>query len=457
MTDFDEVPLRRFHLRVALASTGGAFEDGFGLGIIGIALNGAAPALHLGPAWVGLIGGASLLGLFAGALICGLLADRFGRRPIFAWDMPLVGALSALQFVVGGGALLLVLRLAIGFLLGTDYVVGKTLLSEFVPRHYRGRLLGVLAVAWAAGYACAYATGYALIGLGWEAWRWMLLTSAIPALLIAPVRWSIPESPLWLVRRGDVERAAHITHRMLGNDVAIPLTGQTAGPREGRWRQLFSPRWRVRTAVGCIFFACQVIPYFAIGTFISQVMRALALRGAYFGGLVYNLSLLAGAILGVLIVDRISRRSFLIGSFATAAASLLPLSVGLELSTLLSVLLFGIFAAVLSAASNLCYVYIPELFPTDLRASGIGMAVAASRIGSAVSTFLLPLIVAQFGAHTALGACAAVLVAGGLVCYVWAPETRHVGFAALDRAADERTVTDADVGATGRTDVATGS
>lgn len=81
------------------------------------------------------------------------------------------------------------------------------------------------------------------------------------------------------------------------------------------------------------------------------------------------------------------------------------------------------------------------------------MAVAASRIGSAVSTFLLPVIVAQLGAHTALGACAAVLVTGSLVCYVWAPETRHIGFAALDRAADARTVTDADVGAPGRIEV----
>ncbi|MGI9245403.1 MAG: MFS transporter, partial [Steroidobacteraceae bacterium] len=80
---------------------------------------------------------------------------------------------------------------------------------------------------------------------------------------------------------------------------------------------------------------------------------------------------------------------------------------------------------VLSAASNLCYVYLPELFPTRLRASGIGLAIAVSRVGSAVSTFLLPLVVHRFGVQAALGACVAVLLLGGMLCYAWAPETRH--------------------------------
>lgn len=433
MTDFDEMPLRRFHLRVALATSAGALEDGFGLGIIGIALNGATPALHLDAIWTGLLGGASLAGLFAGSLFCGPVADRIGRRPIYSWNMPLVAALSALQMAIGSGTQLLLLRLIIGFLLGTDYVVGKTLLSEFAPRLYRGRLVGALSVAWAGGFACAYASGYALMILGPGAWRWMLLVSAVPAFVITPLRWSIPESPLWLVRRGDFEQAAHIAHRALGRDVALPITGPPVAFERGRWRQLFSRQWRVRTAVGCIFFACQVIPFFAIGTFISQVLRELALRSAYFGGLMYNLAVLGGAIIGLLIIDRISRRAFLIGSFAITAAALAALSTRLALGAHLMVLLFGVFAAVLSAASTLSFVYVPELFPTDLRASGIGVAVAASRIGSAASTFLLPVVMEEFGPQMALGACVAVLLVGAIVCYLWAPETRHVGFAALDR------------------------
>ena len=81
-----------------------------------------------------------------------------------------------------------------------------------------------------------------------------------------------------------------------------------------------------------------------------------------------------------------------------------------ELAVALSIL-FAVFAGVLSAASNLVYVYLPELFPTDLRASGIGLAIAASRIGSAVSTFLLPIVVAGYGVRTALSACVAPICA----------------------------------------------
>jgi putative MFS transporter len=422
---YDEAPLRLFHLRIAVASSGGVFSDGYGLGIIGISLSRAASQLGLGPVWMGLLGGASLLGLFAGALLTGPAADRFGRRPIFAYNMAILAVLSLLQGLVGSGSALLALRLAIGFLLGTDYVVGKALLTEFAPRRLRGRILGSLSVAWAAGYACAYLVGFAISDSGTEAWRWMLLTSALPCLLVLPLRITIPESPLWLTNRGHGETAAAIVREKLGIDVAPPATTHLTLTIHGRWRQLFSPAWRQRTLVACAFFTCQVIPYFAVGTFVSQLMGALNLKSGYLGGVIYNLSLLGGAIVGLTVVDRVSRRSFLIGSFSAATAAMLILSLWSQVPAVAMSILFAVFAGVLSAASNLVYVYLPELFPTDLRASGIGLAVAASRIGSAVSTFLLPIVVASYGARTALGACVAVLASGAVICQRWAPETRH--------------------------------
>ncbi|HTV53217.1 MAG TPA: MFS transporter [Steroidobacteraceae bacterium] len=438
MIDYDEVPLRRFHLRIGVAGTGGVFADGFGLGIIGIALTLATPALRLTSSWQGLLGGASLAGLFLGALLTGPVADRFGRRRIFASNMVLAALLSLLQFAVTSGAQLLLLRLTIGFLLGTDYVVSKTLLTEFVPRRLRGRVLSLLSIAWAGGYACAYAVGFFLTQLGPDAWRWMLVTGAVPCLLIAPLRFGVPESPLWLIEHGRGERAAQIVRERLGGGVRLPLHLPRAVRVGGRWAQLFGRRWRTRTLVACTFFTCQVIPYFAVGTFVTQVMAALRLRGSYVGGLIYNLALLLGAIGGVLIIDRISRRCFLIGSFLTAAIAMSLLGLAPSAAPGGTIVLFAIFAAVLSAASNLVYVYLPELFATDLRASGIGLAVAASRIGSAVSTFLLPVMVEAYGVRSALGACVAVLTIGAVVCYCWAPETRNLSLLVLDQGALEQ-------------------
>ena len=266
MVAYDDVPLRLFHLRVAAASTGGVFSDGFGLGIIGISLSFAAAPLQLTPSWIGLLGGGSLAGLFLGALVTGPLADQFGRRPIFAYNMGLLGALSILQFFAATAAQLLVLRLLIGLLLGTDYVVSKALLTEYTPRAFRGRILSLLSVAWAGGYAVAFFVGSALTTVGVDAWRWMLLTSAAPCLLILPLRVTLPESPPWLAGHGQEGRAAGIVRATLGASVTPPPATPPVTRGHGRWRQLASPAWRRRTLVACAFFTCQVIPYFAVGT-----------------------------------------------------------------------------------------------------------------------------------------------------------------------------------------------
>lgn len=434
MIDYDEAPLRPFHLRIALASSGGVFSDGFGLGIIGISLSHAASQLSLSAVWMGLLGGASLFGLFAGALCTGPVADRFGRRPIFAYNMAILCLLSALQGFIGSAMELLLLRLAIGFVLGTDYVVSKALLTEFAPRRLRGRVLGFLSIAWAGGYACAYVVGFALGDAGPNSWRWMLLTGTLPCLLVLPLRLGMPESPRWLTGHGRVADAAAVVRQFLGSEVAPPAQAPPA-PCGGRWRQLLSARWRRRTGVACAFFTCQVIPYFALGTFVSQVMSAMNVTSGYVGGLFYNMALLVGAVAGLVVVDRLSRRAFLIGSFGVTAVSLGMLSVCPQLPSWAMTVLFAVFAGVLSAASNLVYVYLPELFPTDLRASGIGVAIACSRTGSAFSTFLLPIIVESWGVRSALNACVAVLAVGAFVCHRWAPETRHLPLAALDEPA----------------------
>ena len=421
---YDDAPLGRFHYRVALASTGGVFSDGFGLGIIGTALAAATSQLTVTPLWLGLLGGASLAGLFIGALVTGPIADQFGRRRIYAYNMASLGALSIAQFFVDTSAALLALRIAIGFVLGTDYVVSKALLSEFTPRRYRGVVMSSLSVAWAGGFACAYVVGVALSGGGADAWRFMLLASAAPCLLILPFRLTMPESPLWLTDHDRVAEAAAVVRAKLGTAVRVPERGLRATGGTGRWRQLLSPAWRRRTLVGCAFFTCQVIPYFAVGTFVTQVLAALNAQGGHAGGLIYNASLLLGAVVGLVLSDRVPRRVFLIGSFSSAAAAMLLLTLLHGLPPVAMFVLFAVFAVTLSAASNLVYVYLPELFPTDLRASGIGLAIAASRVGSAIGTFLLPILVAEIGVRPALAICVGVLALGATVGYVWAPETR---------------------------------
>lgn len=442
----EDLPLRPFHVGVAFSGTGGQFSDGFVLGIIGIAVSMAAGPLHLDALWMGLLGAASLAGLFFGSMLAGPIADRYGRRTIFAYDMLLFAVVSAAQYFVTSPTQLLVLRVILGLILGADYVVSKSLVTEYSPRRYRGRLLSVLAAAWAAGYVGAYLAGFAMKDIGPDAWRIMLAASGVPALLILPFRLIVPESPMWLMKRGRADEARAIIARRFGPNVMLPepAGAPQSQPQRGAWAELFSPRWRRNTLVGCVFYACQVIPYFALGTFAPKVLEALHVKDKFLGGLVYNVLIFAGAVIGLLLIDRISRRQFLIGTFYLAALGLAVLAYG-NFGPVGTMLAFGLFACVLSAAANLEFVYPPELFPTHLRASGVGLAVASSRFGSAISTFLLPLAVQHVGVHAALGACVAVLLFGGIFCHKLAPETGRDNLA--DMTADEPVARDAPAGA----------
>lgn len=426
---FEDLPLSRFHIRTVFSGTGGQFSDGFVLGIIGIAVSMAAGPLQLNALWMGLLGAASLAGLFLGSLIAGPLADKFGRRTIFAWDMLLFAVISASQFFVTSPEQLLILRVLLGLVLGFDYVVSKSLVTEFAPRRYRGRLLSVLAAAWAAGYVAAYLLGFAIRDIGPDAWRLMLALSGVPALLILPLRLGVPESPIWLIARGRSQEALAIVREKFGSHVTLPAVPPVQQARGG-FRELMSKRWRRNTWVGCVFYTCQVIPFFALGTFSPRVLEALNVQDKFVGGLVYNVLLMLGALLGLLIIDRISRRGFLIGTFYLSAMGLAALAWA-GFGPLGTIIAFGVFACVMAAAVNLEFVYPGELFPTHLRASGIGMAVAASRLGSAFATFLLPIAVQHLGVHTALGVCVGVLVFGGVFCHLFAPETSQEQLAAV--------------------------
>jgi putative MFS transporter len=283
-------------------------------------------------------------------------------------------------------------------------------------------LLSVLAAAWAAGYVCAYLIGFVVRDIGPDAWRIMLAASGIPALLILPFRLGVPESPMWLMKRGRRDEALSIIRRKFGPEVIIPEPSVISEQRRGAWSELLSPRWRKNTLVGCVFYTCQVVPYFALGTFSPKVLQALQVKDNFVGGLIYNVLLFAGAIVGLLIVDKLSRRAFLIGTFYLAAVALAILAYA-GFGPIGTMVAFGVFACILSAAANLEFVYPPELFPTHLRASGVGLAVASSRFGSAISTFLLPLAMQHVGIYSALGVCVGVLVFGGVFCHVFAPET----------------------------------
>ena len=184
---------------------------------------------------------------------------------------------------------------------------------------------------------------------------------------------------------------------------------------------------RKRTAFAGMFWFCQVVPYFAIFTFLPVILGSMGIDGQFSSQILLNIFLLAGALVGIVIMDMLPRRLFTIGSFGILAVVGAILGVFPKAPTLVILVLFAIFAFVISAAADLESVYPSEIFPTEYRSSGVGLAAGISRIGAAIGTFLLPISVAQLGVGPTMLAATAILVLGMVISIAWAPETRNVG------------------------------
>lgn len=196
---YEEAAFCRLHRKVIGGGMLGQFSDGYILGSIGISMSLATGALSLDAWWLGLIGAASLVGLMLGSLFMGPVADHIGRKRIFCTTMAVFTLASVLQFFVTDATELFVLRLILGLALGADYAVGLTIVSEWTPARLRPRALSFLMIMWVGGYVSAYVVGYCLQFIGGDAWRWILLTCAVPSAAAMIVRAGTPESPSWLI------------------------------------------------------------------------------------------------------------------------------------------------------------------------------------------------------------------------------------------------------------------
>jgi putative MFS transporter len=449
----DDVPLNFFHCKIAGLTFGAHLTEGYAIGTIAYALtpflnqmqaiNGQLQPLPvvlqsilsflgidagLAAVWNGLIGSSTLMGIFLGSLIFGRLSDRVGRQKIFLLSFVIITVTAFAQFYVQSPLALCLLRVLLGIGMGGDFAVGHAILAEFSPRRHRGLLLGSFSVIWTIGYVAANVIGMEYIqnASNPDAWRWMLASAGVPALIVLLLRMGTPESPRWLFNKGRQAEANAVVEKYFGKKVMLD-TGTLDDHRAlGGFSRLFQRDLIRRTLFNCVFFVCIVIPYFAIYTFLPTILRLFNLPNDGHADLLLNGLLIAGAIVGIWLTVILPRRVFLISSFAVTAASLaalslLPNSMGMAL-----VASFAVFTAALSAVSNLVGVYPPECFPTEVRACGVGFAIAFSRLGSAFSVLVLPMAMARYGVEMAMLSLAAVLVVGMVVSIIWAPETRHL-------------------------------
>lgn len=421
----DDAPMSGFHWRIAVLSAGGPFLDGWVLSIIGLVLLQAVPALGMSDLETGLTGAAALVGMFVGGSLGGYLCDRLGRQAMYAGDLIALVVCSILSAFVADTWQLVLLRFVIGIAVGADYPIAVALLAEFVPRRHRGTLLSALVVAWFAGSCVSYLVGYWLASTGSDGWRWMLGSAAVPALVIVLLRARTPESPRWLLSKGRREQAETILKNVFGREARVEDMDEpdrSVGTRVVLRRKGYVGRILFVTA----FQSAQIIPLYAIYTYLPRMLATLGFTDeivTYLGGFVSSAIVLVGGVIGMLYMDRWGRRPVLILPFVPMAGALLLLGFASAHATTPVVVGFCVYSLFSGITGLLVWSYPGELFPTEIRSTATGLITAATRVGAAMGTFLVPLAIAGFGIGITMLIGAGITAFGLVVSIIWAPET----------------------------------
>uniref|UniRef100_A0AAU2VD35 Sugar porter family MFS transporter n=1 Tax=Streptomyces sp. NBC_00003 TaxID=2903608 RepID=A0AAU2VD35_9ACTN len=412
---------RRFLCRIAALCASCTFLNGYIIGLIGMALPAATHSLSLSAVWAGAIGSAALCGILIGSPVAGWACERFGRRPVLITQLVVFVAASLAQLAVTGPTLLLALRLLLGIAMGSDYVVSSLLFAEFAPPRHRGRFLTGFQLSWYIGFLTACVIG--AITLGTEGpWRTVLASSALPAVIISILSIGVPESPRWLAAQGRTGQARTIAQRYIPDADEISSIAPIE-QSQSQYRELFSSRYRTRTAFICLFWLCNVLPYYAMATYTPTLLNAFHIADGLAAALASNAAAVAGALVCVLVVERQGRRGTLLCSFWGAAAALLLVATWPTAPATVIIASFLTFSFFNAGGGSLVGPYPSEVLPTSIRATGIGLASAISRIGAIIGTFLLPIALNAFGAAPVLLTGTLVLAVGACATHRWAPET----------------------------------
>ncbi|MFJ9543456.1 MFS transporter [Streptomyces sp. NPDC101225] len=422
----DDAPLSRFHKKLALYSSGGPFLDGYVLSIIGVAMVQITPQLGLSDSAQGLLGASALIGVFVGAFVGGYLTDKFGRQVLYTIDLVAIIVCSVVQFWASDPVWLFMLRLLIGMAVGADYPIATSLLAEFTPRRYRGPLLGGLVVMWFVGAAVAYVVGEALLQSGDDGWRWMLASAALPATVIVLLRLGTPESPRWLANKGRTDEAEEVLRTVYGPDATIADLADEEERENVDLKAILRSGYGGRMLYISVFWTCSIVPLFAVYAFGPKILGALNLQGslANIGSALITVMFLIGCVIALFFVNRMGRRPLVIHSFVWSGLALLLLGIFPGAPAAVVMVLFGAYAVIIGGTQILQWVYPNELFPTEVRGSAVGLASSASRIGAAVGTYLVPMVLTGWGIGGTMIAAAAINAVGAVVSVLWAPETR---------------------------------
>src|SRR5262245_23941496 len=380
---------------------------------------------HL-PLYFGGLVAMTLLGWATGGVSFGVFADYLGRRRTLMLSILLYAGFTGLSAVAQSYWMLLAFRFFTGLGLGGEFAPGTTLVSELWTPGRRGRVAGVLASAF--GFGCLLASGvWLLVGaLGPGAWRIMFVIGVLPALLILWLRRGVKDPAIWLEadQRRRAAREAAGAGRPLSEDERQLTRFTIAG--------LFAtPELRRRTLLLLVMSLATVVGYWGVSTWVPQYGGQVAARAGYaaggwdaLAGLMYSVGGIAGyltlGVLGDLWGRKPTIALFFAGSAVVAPAPFLidhDVALFMAATTINGFFTLGQFAWMT--------VYLPEVYPTSVRATGTAVIFNSARYLAAIGPLVAGWVVISLGGIAHVAALMSVIYLLGLAATPFAaPETR---------------------------------
>lgn len=445
-------PMTPMQARIWLLAAMGKFFEGMVVFMTGVALPLIAVEFGLGAAEHGLVTAISLLGILIGATVLGSLSDHHGRKKMFIFEMALFLAFLFVVCLAPSFPVLLVGLFGLGLALGCDYPTAHVIISESISSRNRGRLVLSAFGFQALGALFGTVVGYLILANSDDvsAWRWMYAVAIVPAIVVLIGRFFIPESPNWLMARGDEARASHAMTRLLNRTPRYPkeFRLRVDAPHDphdkGTFSKLFKPKHRRATILASIPWFLQDLGTYGIGIFTPIILAQtvgqkkehatniadiihndmIAAKGAA----VIDILLIVGIFFAIMLSDRVGRIPLQVIGFIGCAVGLAIAASSTFVDGTAQILMifagFMIFNFMTNIGPNAqTYVIAGEVFPTKIRASGAGFAASVGKVGAVLTAFLFPILLVHLGTTTLLFILVGTSLLGAVVTFAFRIET----------------------------------
>jgi len=425
---------------VALIALGGVFElyDLFmtayiAPGLVRSGLFVAKPPSFFAPTGVGFFVFCTFAGMFVGTMGFGFVADRVGRRAIFTYSLvwySLASTIMAFQTSAEGVNLW---RFIASVGIGLEQVTIDTFIPEMVPPQGRGRAFAFYQfIAFLIVPVVAF-LGWLLVPLsplGLDGWRWIALISAAGALCAWWLRRSLPESPRWLARHGQLEKAERTMDDIearVRKDIGAPLPPVQATrperPGNSTFGELFRRPYLSRTVMMSIFNFLSVVGYYGFAAWVPTLLidKGITVTTSLLYAFIIAIANPVGPLLGFLVADRMERKWALVCSSLGIGGFMLLFALQ---TNEIAIIAFGVLVTLSNNwLSFTFHSYQAELFPTRVRARAVGFVYAWGRASAAFVGLLIGFFFGQGGTMAVAIFIGIAMVGVILVIAIMGPRT----------------------------------